>query len=58
MLFIFGENDIKYQPIAKRLKNNFPVETIPRCGHAVHIEKPALCAKKIQDHIKKNLSVS
>ena len=51
MLFLFGENDIKYQHIAKRLGKNFPVDFIPSCGHAIHIENPTLCAKKIQEFI-------
>ena len=51
MLFLFGENDIKYHPIAKRLGKHFPVDFIPGCGHAIHIENPELCAKKIRTHV-------
>lgn len=47
LLFLFGEHDIKYKPIAKRLNTRFPVEIVPHCGHAIHLEDPALCAKKI-----------
>lgn len=46
MLFLFGENDIKYHPIAKRLKKHFPVAIVPGCGHAIHIENPTFCAQK------------
>jgi len=48
ILFLFGKNDIKYQPIAERLRKKFSVDLIPDCGHAIHIENPALCKEKIQ----------
>jgi len=51
MLFLFGENDIKYQTIAQRLGKHFSVDFIPSCGHAIHIENPALCREKIQRFI-------
>lgn len=51
ILFLFGERDIKYKPIATRLRKRFPVEFIPNCGHAIHLENPSLCAQKIQAFI-------
>ncbi|NGX50275.1 MAG: 2-succinyl-6-hydroxy-2,4-cyclohexadiene-1-carboxylate synthase [Chlamydiae bacterium] len=51
MLFLFGESDIKYQPIAERLSEKFRVDFIPNAGHAIHIEEPALCAEKILGEI-------
>lgn len=51
LLFLFGANDIKYKPIAERLRKTFPVDYIPNAGHAIHVENPRLCAEKIQAFI-------
>ena len=53
MLFLFGESDVKYRPIAKRLKSQFIVNIVPKCGHAIHIENPIFCAQQIRDHMKR-----
>lgn len=51
MLFLFGESDIKYRPIAERLREDFHVEIVPNSGHAIHIENPTYCAEHIQKFI-------
>jgi len=58
MLFLFGESDINYQPIAEKLGKHFHVDIIPGCGHAIHIENPALCAEKIKSFIRRNTCAS
>lgn len=56
VLFLFGENDSKYHPIAKRLEMDFLVDLLPECGHAIHLEAPKLCREKIQDFCRSQLT--
>jgi len=49
LMFLFGENDIKYRLIGKRLQEQFPVAWIPSSGHAVHLENPKKCAEYIME---------
>jgi len=49
VMFLFGENDIKYQSIGTKLQDNFEVKWIPKSGHAVHIENPKACSKYIME---------
>ncbi len=48
MLFLFGENDIKYRTIAKRLMKDFDVKWIPNASHPIHIEAPEVIANLIE----------
>ena len=48
LVFLFGEHDITYHKVAKRLRRDFDVYMIPNAGHAIHLENPADCARKIQ----------
>lgn len=47
LLFLFGEDDIKYKLTGKRLEKKFLVKWIPKSGHAVHLENPNGCASFI-----------
>ncbi|MCB1107970.1 MAG: alpha/beta fold hydrolase [Chlamydiia bacterium] len=47
MVFLFGDHDIRYQLIGKKLQKSFPVAWIPKSGHAIHLENPNACAKQI-----------
>ncbi len=47
LMFLFGENDIKYRSIGERLQKKFPVTWIPKSGHAIHLENPKRCARHI-----------
>ncbi|MCB1110192.1 MAG: alpha/beta fold hydrolase [Chlamydiia bacterium] len=49
LAFLFGENDIKYRLIGKKLQEQFPVTWIPNSGHAIHIENPKQCAKHLME---------
>lgn len=49
MMFLFGENDIKYRLIGERLQEQFPVAWIPSSGHAIHLENPKKCARYIME---------
>jgi 2-succinyl-6-hydroxy-2,4-cyclohexadiene-1-carboxylate synthase len=49
LMFLFGENDIKYRLIGERLQEQFPVAWIPKSGHAIHLENPKRCAKHIME---------
>jgi len=49
MMFLFGENDIKYRLIGERLQEQFPVVWIPSSGHAIHLENPKKCARYIME---------
>ncbi|QVL56734.1 MAG: alpha/beta fold hydrolase [Simkaniaceae bacterium] len=47
MLFLFGENDIKYQSIGKRLMGDYDVMWIPNASHPIHLEAPEIVAEII-----------
>lgn len=47
MLFLFGENDIKYRPIGNRLLKHFDVTWISNASHPIHIEAPEVIAEII-----------
>lgn len=49
LVFLFGENDIKYRLIQERLEKDFPTFLIPGCGHAMHLENPKQVAKHIME---------
>jgi 2-succinyl-6-hydroxy-2,4-cyclohexadiene-1-carboxylate synthase len=46
-LFLHGENDLKYRDLYRALPKTTSVHQIDGCGHAVHIESPAISSKKI-----------
>lgn len=53
MLFLFGQEDEKYQRIAACLKSkNVQVETIQGATHAIHLEKGEECISKISSFIR------
>jgi 2-succinyl-6-hydroxy-2,4-cyclohexadiene-1-carboxylate synthase len=45
--FLYGEEDLKYRELYYRLPKTVAIESINNCGHAIHLENPADCAKKI-----------
>lgn len=47
LLFLFGENDIKYRKIGKRLRENHEVMWIPHASHPIHLEAPQAIAEII-----------
>ena len=54
VLLITGELDTKFVNISREMQRNFPNvrhETIKHAGHAIHVEKPAIFATMIEEHI-------
>ena len=49
LVFLFGENDIRYRLIQERLAKDFPTLLVPGCGHAMHLENPKQVAKHIME---------
>lgn len=47
LLYLFGENDIKYRSIATRLKETFECLEIPKASHPIHLEAPKEVANQI-----------
>jgi len=47
LLFLFGESDIKYRKIGKRLMENHEVMWIPNASHPIHLEAPKIIAEII-----------
>lgn len=47
LLFLFGENDIKYRRVGKRLMENQEVMWIPNTSHVIHLEAPRTIAEII-----------
>lgn len=47
LLFLFGENDIKYRKIGKRLMENHEVMWVPNASHPIHLEAPRTIAEII-----------
>lgn len=52
LLFLFGEDDIKYHTIGAELQPNFECEWIPNASHAIHLEAP----KEVAHHIMRRIS--
>lgn len=46
-LFLFGEDDWKYEEHYSRLPHNVLKQKIPNSGHVIHLENPEGCAKAI-----------
>jgi 2-succinyl-6-hydroxy-2,4-cyclohexadiene-1-carboxylate synthase len=46
-LFLYGEEDLKYQDIYCKLPKTVSVEHVKNSGHAIHFENPQECATKI-----------
>lgn len=51
--FLYGEADIKYKTLYSRLPARCSLEPIEGASHAIHLEKPSLCAEKITSFIRK-----
>ena len=51
-LYLFGENDIHYGKIARKLQGIITVDMIPKAKHAIHLENPSACVEKISQFIK------
>lgn len=47
LLYLFGENDIKYRSIGTRLKETFECIEIQKASHPIHLEAPKEVAKQI-----------
>lgn len=47
LLFLFGENDIKYRSIGMRLRRTFECVLIPKASHPIHLEAPKEVANQI-----------
>jgi len=51
-LFLFGEHDIRYHSIQKRLVElGLETDLIANSGHAIHLENPQACVEKIKEFI-------
>ena len=51
-LYLFGENDIDYKKIAKKMEGSIAVDMIPKAKHAIHLENPSACIERINQFIK------
>ena len=61
VLFLAGEQDNKFNLKAKEIaayNSIFQINTIERCGHRVHLEKPALYVDIVSQFIKAVLNSS
>ncbi len=47
-LFLFGEEDLKYEQLYATLPPTVLRKKIPMAGHAVHLENPDACVKAIE----------
>ena len=53
-LFLFGQDDVNYYKIAKKVQNinsNITVDMIPHAKHAIHLENFTACREKIDQFI-------
>ena len=46
-LFLYGEEDLKYRKLYCNMAQNTIVQSIKKCGHAVHLEDAKACAEEI-----------
>ncbi len=46
-LFLYGEYDLKYRDLYSNLSETVSVRRVDKSSHAIHIDKPIDCAKKI-----------
>ncbi|MCI0382063.1 MAG: alpha/beta fold hydrolase [Chlamydiae bacterium] len=46
--FFFGEKDLKYADLYRTLSSFIQVTCISKAGHAIHLEKPKICAEEIR----------
>ncbi len=52
ILFLFGENDIRYKQIHDRLKKlGVKTDLIKETTHAIHLENPNKCLEKIKEFL-------
>ncbi|MBS0652247.1 MAG: alpha/beta fold hydrolase [Verrucomicrobia bacterium] len=47
-LFLFGEEDLKYEQLYAKLPQTVLRKKIPKAGHAIHLENPDACVKAIE----------
>ncbi len=47
-VFLYGEEDLKYEAIYRILPPDVSVHPIAQAGHAIHLERPVLCATLIK----------
>jgi 2-succinyl-6-hydroxy-2,4-cyclohexadiene-1-carboxylate synthase len=58
--FVAGEEDDVYVAHARRLADAVPgarLEVVPRTGHAVHMQRPAIAARILAAHLRRAASV-
>jgi len=53
-LFLYGEEDEKYQKLYSALPKELNVRKIDQCGHVVHLENPMICAERILQWLEEN----
>lgn len=56
-LFLYGEEDWKYRHLYCKLPNTVTVRCIKQCGHVIHLENTAECAKQILDWFKSYVNI-
>ncbi|MBS0605603.1 MAG: alpha/beta fold hydrolase [Parachlamydiales bacterium] len=53
-LFLFGEEDLKYEQLYAKLPQTILRKKIPNAGHAVHLENPDACVGAIEEWSQAN----
>lgn len=53
-LFLYGEEDEKYQKYYNTLARNATVRAVEHSGHVVHLENPVACAERILQWLEAN----
>jgi naphthoate synthase len=54
-LFLYGELDLKYGKLYNKLLSFGEIAMISDSGHAIHLENPSACAKKICAYLRRTL---
>ncbi len=49
-LYVYGEEDLKYEKLSCTLQNQIERKKITNAGHAIHLENPEACAQAILTH--------
>ena len=52
--FLYGEKDMKAHTLYTKLTGCYTVESIPLCGHTLHLENPTLLTSKIHSWVHKH----
>lgn len=50
-IFLYGEKDLKFQTLYRKLPSFVKVHQIQKCGHALHLENPEGCSAIIRGYL-------